>query len=274
LACSCAVASPSTADVGLGELRPAAHVGAAAGAGPGRVRVLWGSARLDFARSGVRARLLLLGALGWIAYEWGPGNEVVAPYLAAHAIPWVGGLHGVALTGLLIGGFTAAQQVAAGLTAAAALSQFGGLASTAFDLFGSDENGAAKRERYATLPRRLQLVYAFFLGSTFAAVREATVVGRSDFGVLVRPVMRAAFLVGLATAVIAGGFDALYHLALGTALEPAARTVVTTAQSLWFWIAVLVIVAVASVVRRRVATARPTTSIARDGTSSATDGLG
>jgi hypothetical protein len=66
-----------------------------------------------------------------------------------------------------------------------------GLAGTAFDLFGSAENGDAKRARYATLPRRLQLVYAFFLGSTFAAVREATVVGRSDFGVLVRPVMRA-----------------------------------------------------------------------------------
>ena len=70
------------------------------------------SAKIEFQDSGVNGKsiLLLLGAM--TAYEWGPGNETLTPYIGAQAVEVSDGLKGVLVTAAITGGFTVAQQLA------------------------------------------------------------------------------------------------------------------------------------------------------------------
>ncbi len=79
-----------------------------------------------------RRRLLLLGVMVWLAYEWGPGNETVTPWLLARLLRDHEGGGAVALTVAVGAGFTAVQQLLSGLTALAGFAMFDRTASAAW----------------------------------------------------------------------------------------------------------------------------------------------
>jgi hypothetical protein len=66
----------------------------------------------------------MVALLGWLLYEWGPGNESVTPWLVARVLSANEGVRSLVLVPAVAGVFTFVQQSASGLTALYAFGAF------------------------------------------------------------------------------------------------------------------------------------------------------
>lgn len=149
-----------------------------------------------------RRRIWLAGVIAWLAYEWGPGNETVTPWLLARILRNTEGVAAIPVTAGIGFAFTAAQQLASGLTALAGFTLFERSAQAAWRRLRADrpdEPGA-----WAGLGLGARCALVFGLGTTAVALVEVMTTGRTG----VRPhrsaVAAAALLCGLIVAAIGG----------------------------------------------------------------------
>ena len=197
-----------------------------------------------------RRRLLLLGVVVWMAYEWGPGNETVTPWLLARLLR---DHDGAAAVGVTVGvgvAFTAVQQLLSGLTALAGFALFERTAAAAWRTL------AARRDTpptgWASLGWAARAALAFGLGTTAVALIEVVTSGRSAASGHRRAVVGSAVLCGA----MVGAIAALTSLTVVVGREVASlraptNRVLDVLGSPLTWLGLLLVGAVIGRVRRR-----------------------
>lgn len=156
--------------------------------------------RSDLADSTGRQRLLLLATVGWIAYEWGFGNEALTPWILVRVVSSTSGLWSVIATAAVGFAFTAVQQWVSGHTAAAGFSMFRRT---------SDASWRFLRERLGDEPRdwfRMSMatraLVVFTLGTTAVVLIQLATTGDVDRRRLRSVVDQAAILCGIGVGAI------------------------------------------------------------------------
>lgn len=159
----------------------------------------------DVRASRWRQRLLLVLAVGWIAYEWGLGNETVTPWLLSWVISEHHGWWVVGLAAVVGFWFTFAQQLIAGLSVLAGLSVFDRTARAAWARL--ERRVDTERLRWDGVGLVYRGVAVFTLGTSAVAVLQVVSSGRVGVGVHRRIVVESALLcatiVGALAAVVA-----------------------------------------------------------------------
>lgn len=216
-----------------------------------RVRKLIAAGSEDFKdkKSGVGQKLGLLATAGWLAYEWGPGNEAATPIVAGFVLDNSEGAMAPVATGIIAGTFTFAQQAASGSTAAYTASTFPRLASTTYTLFNEKEEGGIAHKPWKELPFRTRWFYAFMIGSTFGVVREAAVTPQGDNSRLYKTAGSSALITGGTVGAIGAGAGALKWAAEGTQFEPASDTAIHVMENPLTWLGVFGSIAIVNYIK-------------------------
>jgi hypothetical protein len=205
-----------------------------------RIKTLWSAMRADFIGAGVGQKLGLMGMVAFIAYEWGPGNEVATPLVGAQVLARTSGLTTVIATSLITGGFTFVEQMASGWTVAYTGSQFPRLNRTAYELT-QDQEGNARYGAWDEISLGKRFAYAFYLGSTAAVIREGAVTGKTRFRELRRPAFGSAVITSSTIAVLGAVLGATKWACAGTPAQPYADVLVAIVSSPLTWLGLLVI---------------------------------
>ena len=208
------------------------------------------SIRDDFRASTWSQRGVLVATAAWIAYEWGFGNETVTPWLLVRVVAATGGFESIVAAAVVGFAFTTAQQLASGFTGAAGFSMFSRTATAAWSVLQSrlaDDPRPWARRSIIT-----RMLVVFTLGTTAVVLIETTITGEVGVRRHRRTIVEAAILcgamVGAIGAVVAG---AVWLGRSVPALEPATNRLLSVLGNPLFWIALLVVVLVATRVRRR-----------------------
>lgn len=85
----------------------------------------------DFQFARWHRRLALVAVVGWLAYEWGAGNETLTPWILAKVISNTHGAVAIPATAIVGFAFTTLQQLASGFTALTGFSMFDRTATAA-----------------------------------------------------------------------------------------------------------------------------------------------
>ncbi len=205
-----------------------------------RLKSLWHAGKEDYHTAGFSQKVGLLATAGWLAYEWGPGNETVTPYIAAAVLERTDGYSGAAVTAAVAGGFTFVQQTASGMTTAATVSTFPRLAGTACEFADSKSAKDPGDRSWKNLGKWRQFDYAFLGGSSFVVTREAAATGNTDATYLKKQAVRSAAIAGGTVAALGAGLDTLSQSAQGTSMENEADIVVDIASNPLTWIGYVV----------------------------------
>jgi len=160
----------------------------------------------DLREGSIGQRIGLLATAVLVAYEWGPGNEAVTPFIGSQVLAHTDGLTSVIATSAITGGFTAVEQIAAGSAAAYTISTFPRLAKTTFELYNE---GETDRDAWKDTPFKKRWAYAFGIGSTFAVTREAAVTGDVEQGHLTRTAASSAAISSGTVAVVGAAAGSL-----------------------------------------------------------------
>lgn len=164
----------------------------------------------DFRAATWAGRVALLAVCGWLAYEWGPGNEAVTPWLLIRVLDSTEGWWAVAITAAVGFTFTATQQFVSGLTALAGFSMFDRTATAARETLRRKSTQPAEWRTLSMLRRALLV---FSLGTTAVALVQIVSTGRTGVRRHVRVIAASAVLCGFLVAVIGGAVAALLVLA-------------------------------------------------------------
>jgi hypothetical protein len=132
--------------------------------------------RADLRSSSGVAKLALLGAVGWLFYEWGAGNESLTPWMLARVIGSVDGVGVVPATAAVGFTFTTLQQLASGFTALYGFSLFERTSRAAWHRLTSRRDEPPVSWHTLSLPAKCLLVFGF--GSTAVALLQITTTGR------------------------------------------------------------------------------------------------
>ncbi len=204
----------------------------------------------DLRDAPARRRLVLVGVIVWLAYEWGPGNETVTPWLLARLLRDHEGGAAVGVTVAVGVGFTTLQQLLSGFTALAGFAAFRRTAAAAWARLHDRRGGApAGWDSLGWLPRA---ALAFGLGTTAVALVEVVTSGRSSAAGHRRAVTTSAVLCGAVVGLIAALTSAL--VVLGRRVEVLAsptNRLLGILGSPWTWLGLLAAGALVGHLRRR-----------------------
>jgi hypothetical protein len=154
----------------------------------------------DFREAPAHRRFALVGVVIWLAYEWGPGNETVTPWVLAKIISENAGVLVIPITAGVGFTFTAAQQLASGFTALAGFSVFDRTSRAAWELLTGksiDPPGAWNRLGFGA---RCALVFG--LGTTAVALIQIMSTGETGVRRHAPVICRSAVLCGSIVATI------------------------------------------------------------------------
>jgi hypothetical protein len=202
------------------------------------------SVRHDLAGSTWRQRILLLATVGWVAYEWGFGNETVTPWILVRVVSDTSGAWSVLVTAAVGFMFTLVQQAVSGLTAVYGFSMFRRTASTA----RRSLRARLDREPRTWDEQRIgtKALVVFALGTTAVVLIESTTTGAVGLARQRRVVAQAALLVASIVAVIAAvGATAVLIGRSVPALESSTEWLLRLLGNPLFWIGLLATVIVA-----------------------------
>ena len=204
----------------------------------------------DLAAASGRRRLALVGVLVWLAYEWGPGNESVTPWLLAHVIGTTDGIAVIPLTAVVGFVFTTVQQLASGFTALAGFSAFERTASVSWDRLR--RGSAVAPGEWSTLGRTRRCAMVFGLGTTAVALVQIMTTGETGVRRHASVVRSSAMLCGALVAVLGGSAAALAEVGRNvSALRGGTDWVLRVLGNPLFWLTVLVLPIVIRAVARR-----------------------
>jgi hypothetical protein len=190
--------------------------------------------RADVRQASIGQRAALFGLVGWLFYEWGPGNETVTPWLLIRVLRNTSGWGSVIATSTIGFAFTFCQQLAAGFTALTAFSQFEHTADAAWRRlrrFG-DTPGA-----WHTLSWSSRMALSFGLGTSAVALTETIATGRTGVARHRRTVVLSAVLAGSLVAVLGAGAGGTTMIAekVPSWRQPTQTTLTWLAKP-WVWL--------------------------------------
>ena len=203
----------------------------------------------DFTSSRTARRLALVGVCCWLAYEWGPGNETVTPWLLINVMGSVDGVGAILATAAVGFVFTSLQQLASGFTALLGFSMFERTAQESWNLLQRRASELPEWSRLGWLSRG---VLVFGLGTTAVALIQIMATGQTG----VRPHRRAV----TSSAVLCGAIVAAIGAVVSSLVVAARRTPALVEPTEWLlrilgnpllWLALVVVVLAAPVVRAR-----------------------
>ncbi len=215
----------------------------------------------DFRSSSFWRRLTLIGVVCWLAYEWGPGNETVTPWMIANIIHHNSGLTVIPVTAAVGFVFTAVQQMASGFTALAGFSLFHRSARAAMTRLRRSIDGAPRA--WDDLGRGARCALVFGLGTTAVALIQITLTGEVGVRRHASVIRRSAVLCGALVAVVAATVATLAYV--GRRIEPLAgptEVVLRLLGNPLLWIGLIVAGMTVNALRRRT---RPTVVLAGSG---------
>jgi hypothetical protein len=154
----------------------------------------------DFRTSHAARRVALIGVVLWMAYEWGPGNETVTPWLLVRVIGHDEGWLTIPATAIVGFVFTGVQQLASGLTALAGFSMFERTAAAAWERLRGDDDVAPIE--WTKLGWGARSVMVFGLGTTAVALTQIMSTGRVGVRRHLRVIVQSAALCGSLVALI------------------------------------------------------------------------
>lgn len=204
--------------------------------------------REDWSTSSRTRRYLLLVVIAGLAYEWGPGNETLTPWLSAALLE----AHLPVGTAILlvpagVAAFTFAQQLAVGLLTLYGLHTFPALTEAT--------NGRIKRRvgrhlpPWGQLPRLQAVAISLSLGGSAVAVLETL----SASPRASRTVTVSAGLCALATFLITGAFAAALSTAAHSGFESSTRLALRVLSNPLPWLALAFTPSLIRWARRRTA---------------------
>ncbi|CAB4537959.1 MAG: hypothetical protein ACK5CE_11660 [Actinomycetes bacterium] len=167
--------------------------------------------RADFRSSRWRGRLALIAVVAWIAYEWGPGNETVTPFLVLAVLDRTeAGVASVVVPATVGFAFTLVQQLLSGVTALAGFSMFAGTAQAAWRRLSVD--GTKEVRGWHEIGGAAKVAVAWGLGTTAVALAQIVTTGTVGVVRHLRAVVQSAFLAATGVGVLAAGVGGLAWL--------------------------------------------------------------
>ena len=146
--------------------------------------------------------MALLGAVGWLIYEWGAGNETVTPWMLARVIGSVDGVAVVPATAIVGFTFTTVQQLASGFTALYGFSLFELTSRAAWARLTSRRDKPPVSWHSLSLPAKGLLVFGF--GSTAVALLQIMTTGRVGVRTHANAIIQSALTCGVIVGSIGG----------------------------------------------------------------------
>lgn len=194
----------------------------------------------DLRASSWTQRLLLLATVGWIAYEWGFGNETVTPWILVRVISNTSGPGSVLAAAAVGFVFTTAQQLVSGHTAVAGFAMFERTADASWRLLTARLDDEPRDWHRRSLATRALVV--FTLGTTAVVLIQITLTGEVGHRRHRSVVNQAAVLCGLGVAAIGAAVAGAVWLGRSVpALEPSTEWVLRVLGNPLFWIGLLVV---------------------------------
>jgi hypothetical protein len=209
----------------------------------------------DWRRSSWARRSALLAVALWLAYEWGPGNETVTPWLLVKIIGHNDGSVAIPLTALVGFAFTTTQQLASGVTALAGFSMFERTADAAWQrLHGEDAVAPLEWSRLGWGARALLV---FGLGTTAVALTQIMSTGHVGVRRHLRVIVQSAVLCGALVGVTGGVVAWLAVLGRGSSrMSGATEWLLDVLGNPLLWLGFVVVGALIQLARRRYARTR------------------
>ncbi len=204
----------------------------------------------DFRIASWKRRLALVAVVGWLAYEWGAGNETFTPWLLAKVIKDSHGGITIPVTAAVGFGFTTLQQLASGFTALTGFSTFDRTSKAAWHTLRGQRDTVPGEWSSLSLFAKCALVFG--LGTTAVALVQIVSTGsvgvRRHASVVVHSALLCGTLVGSIAAVVAS------IAVLGRNVESLAGTtewVLRVLGNPLFWVGLLLAGAAVNLLRRK-----------------------
>ena len=204
----------------------------------------------DFRLARWHRRLALVAVVGWLAYEWGAGNETLTPWILAKVISRTHGAVVIPVTAAVGFAFTTLQQLVSGFTALIAFSIFDRTARAAWQrLRGQKETLPGEWSRLKPLGR---CALVFGLGTTAVALIQITATGKVGVRRHSRVVVQSAALCGSIVGSIGAIAAAVAVLGRNVrALSGATEWIIRILGNPLFWVGLLLLGVTINFLRRR-----------------------
>lgn len=204
----------------------------------------------DFRQANWRRRIALVGVVIWLAYEWGPGNETVTPWVLVKIIHESAGAVVIPIAAGVGFTFTTLQQLASGITALAGFSIFDRTSLAAWELLTGrsvDPPGAWNRLGFFA---RCALVFG--LGTTAVALIQIMSTGETGVRRHAPVIWRSALLCGTLVATIGAGVASLVYVGRRVdAISSGTEWILRLLGNPLFWLGLLVVGTAAQFVLHR-----------------------
>lgn len=197
--------------------------------------------RSDLQGSSGRQRALLVATAGWIAYEWGFGNEALTPWLLVSVVSSTSGPWSILAAASVGFAFTTIQQLLSGYTAAAGFSMFHRTTDASWRLLRS-RLGEEPRDWFRQ-PLAMRGLVVFTLGTTAVVLIQMATTGEVGARRLRAVVNQAAVLCGVGVGAIGAVVAGAVWLGRSVpALESPTDLLLRVLGNPLFWIGLLVVV--------------------------------
>ncbi len=161
----------------------------------------------DFRAAPWRRRFALVAVVGWLAYEWGPGNETITPWILANVVSGYSGVAVIPMAAAVGFALTSVQQLVSGFTALAGFSIFDRTSRAAWERLRGKSSVAPSDWNRLGLGARCVLVFG--LGTTAVALVQIMSTGRTGVRRHASVVVRSALLCGTLVGSIAAAVAAM-----------------------------------------------------------------
>ena len=204
----------------------------------------------DFAAALLTRKLALVAVVGWLAYEWGAGNETFTPWVLAKVISHTDGAVAIPLTAAIGFAFTTWQQLASGFTALAGFSIFDRTAAAAWLRLNGKTKVMPSEWSQLSILRRSAIVFG--LGTTAVALIQIMGTGKVGVRRHAPVVLQSAFLCGSIVGFIGGVVASVAVIGRKVeALSGATDWVIRILGNPLFWIGLLLSGIAFNLLRRR-----------------------
>lgn len=212
----------------------------------------------DFREAPTHRRFALVGVIVWLAYEWGPGNETVTPWVLARIISENSGALVIPITAGVGFTFTTLQQLASGFTALAGFSVFDRTSRAAWELLTGksiEPPGAWNRIGFGA---RCALVFG--LGTTAVALIQIMSTGETGVRRHAPVIWRSAVLCGSIVATIGAIVASLAYIGRRVdAMASETEWMLRLLGNPLFWLGLLLVGAAVRLVQRQFERSDPDT---------------
>ena len=162
---------------------------------------------MDFRTAPWLQRFALIAVVGWLAYEWGPGNETITPWILANVVSSYSGVAVIPMAAAVGFTLTSVQQLVSGFTALAGFSIFDRTSRAAWERLRGKSSVAPSEWNRLGLGARCVLVFG--LGTTAVALIQIMSTGKTGVRRHASVVVRSALLCGILVGSIVGAVAAI-----------------------------------------------------------------